>query len=245
MSFIEHWVWIIICPIVAYFIGSIPFSYIIGKWRSGEDMRETGNKNVGGLNVMISSGFNWGIFAGFLDYAKGLVCIVLALVLPFNDEPLMGEGKYWELSSHHLVYIFVAMALILGHNYPIYIKFRGGRGVAALVSFLVVTNPILLLIFIVSVALFILITKYIRPSLFLALFVGAPIAFFLNFFPPWISLHNLDSTFFLGLLILGLSIVVFPKYVQGFVNMFKGKEFRVGKQGIEVKEDNNENSLGN
>ena len=68
LAVIDHWVWAIVCPVLAYFIGSIPFSFIVNKWRTGEDLREIGNRNVGGLNVMIKTGFNWGILAGGLDF---------------------------------------------------------------------------------------------------------------------------------------------------------------------------------
>jgi glycerol-3-phosphate acyltransferase PlsY len=241
MTVIDHWVWAIICPLLAYFVGSIPFSYIVAKWRSGVDLREIGNKNVGGLNVMIKSGFNWGILAGGMDFLKGLVCIILALVIPFNDTPLGGgAGKYWEISIHELIFIFVAVTVILGHNYPIFLRFQGGRGVASIVSFLVIANPLLLTVFIFSLALFAVITKHIRPSIFLALFIGVPVAFFLNLFPPWIILQGMDSTFVLGLFTMGIALAIFPKSLRSFFDMFKGLEYKVGKTGVILPEDKKE-----
>lgn len=231
LAAIDHWVWIIVCPIISYFIGSIPFFYIIAKWRTGDDIREFGNKNVGGLNVMIKTGFNWGILAGGLDFLKGLVCIITALVIPFNDTPIGGTDKFWEISIHNLIFIFVAMAVILGHNYPVYLRFQGGRGMAAIVSFLIIANPLLLLVFIFSLVIFVLITKHVRPSTFLALFIGVPVAFFLNLFPPWIILVGMDSTFVLGLFTIGIAVAIFPKYLRSFVDMFKGKEYKVSKTG--------------
>lgn len=225
------WIWVIICPIIAYFIGSIPFSYIITKWRSGVDLRDSGNQNVGGLNAMIVSGFNWGFFAGFLDYFKGLLCIVLALVLPFNDDPIIGEGLYYELSWHKIIYIVVCMGVILGHNYTIFLKFKGGRGIAAIVSFLIVTNPIMLLIFVITMMIFGIITRYLRPSQLMAIIIGIPIAFFLPIFPPWLYLYNLTGSFFLGLFIVGISLVILPKYAMSVVNVFRGTEYRIGKTG--------------
>ncbi|NHJ04786.1 MAG: hypothetical protein EAX90_08180 [Candidatus Heimdallarchaeota archaeon] len=225
------WIWAIFCPIIAYFIGSIPFSYIINKWRTGVDLRESGNKNVGGLNVMLQSGFNWGILAGGLDFYKGLMCILAALIIPFNNDPLFEAGKYGFISWHMLIYIFVAMAVILGHNYPIFLNFQGGRGIAAIVGFLMVTNPILLMIFIFSMMIFGLITKSVRPAQFIALFVGIPIAFFLPLFPPWFYLTQLDGGLFLGFFTIGISLVIFPKYLRSFIDLFRGKEYRVGRTG--------------
>lgn len=237
LAAIDHWVWIIVFPVISYFIGSIPFSYIVAKWRTGDDIREFGNKNVGGLNVMIKTGFNWGILAGGLDFLKGLVCIITAVAIPFNDTPIGGTGKFWEISIHNLIFIFVAMAVVLGHNYPIYLRFQGGRGTAAIVSFLIIANPLLLLVFIFSMVIFIAITRYVRPSHFLALFVGIPVAFFLNIFPPWIILVGMDSSFVLGLFTIAIALAILPKYFQSFIDMFKGKEYRVGKTGGVVLPD--------
>lgn len=237
LAVIDHWVWIIVFPVISYFIGSIPFSYIVAKWRTGDDIREFGTKNVGGLNVMIKTGFNWGILAGGLDFLKGLFCVITVLLIPFNDTPLGGAGKFWEISIHNLIYILVAMAVLLGHNYPIYLRFQGGRGIAAVVSFLIIANPLLLLVFIFSMVIFVVITRYVRPSQFLALFIGIPVAFFLNFFPPWIILVGMDSTFVLGLFTIAIALAILPKYFRSFVDMFKGKEYQVGKTGGVVLPD--------
>ncbi len=241
MTFID-WIWVIICPILAYLIGSIPFSYLITKWRSGIDLRESGMKNVGGLNAMMQVGFGWGLLAGFLDYSKGLVCILAAMIIPFNNDPLVGAGEYYEFSWHKIIYISVAIAVILGHNYCPWLGFKGGRGIAVIVSFLVITNPILLLVFIVSMMIFGLITRTVRPAQFMALFVGIPVAFFLPIYPPWIHLAGLSGGFLLGLFTIGISIAIFPKYIGPFIDMFRGKEYRIGKTGgvILVEEEETE-----
>jgi len=230
-----NWIFAIVFPIASYFIGSIPFSYLIAKWRSGVDLREVGNKNIGGLNTMMSAGFNWGIFAGWLDYSKGIVCLISAmlfpLIVPSMKEPLFGAGKYYSTNWHVIIFILTAMGVILGHNYSIYLKFQGGRGMAALVGFLVILNPVLLLIFTICMVVIGGITKYVRPSQFISLIIGIPIAFFLSFFPPWITILELNSTFVQGMFIIGIFIVVFPKYFKSFIDMFRGKEYKVGKTG--------------
>ena len=238
------WIWVIICPIISYLIGSIPFSYIITKWRSGIDLRTAGNKNVGGLNTMNQLGFGWGILAGFLDYSKGLICIVAALAIPFSNEPILGAGEYYELSWHKIIYVLVAMTVILGHNFCPWLGFKGGRGIAAVVSFMVVTNPLLLFVFIISTALFVLITRTVRPAQFLAFFVGIPVSFFIPIFPPWIQIASLGGSFFLGLFSIGVSLVIIPKYVMPFINMFRGTEYRIGKTGgiIPSKEEEKKQS---
>lgn len=236
------WIWAIVCPIIAYLIGSIPFSYLINKWRTGVDLRESGNKNVGGLNVMIQSGFNWGILAGGLDFYKGLFCILAALIIPFNNDPLLDAGNFGIISWHMIIYILVAMAVILGHNYPLFLNFQGGRGIAAIVGFLMVTNPVLLMVFIFSMMLFGLLTKSVRPAQFIALFVGIPVAFFLPIFPPWLYLTQMSGNMLLGFFTVGISLVIFPKYLKSFIDLFRGKEYRIGKSGGVILAENDKKS---
>ena len=229
---IIDWIWVIICPIIAFLIGSIPFSYLITKWRTGKDLRESGNKNVGGLNAMIQSGFNWGFLAGFLDYFKGLICIISVLVIPFDDTIIIGSD-YTALSWHNLIYILTCMAVILGHNFTPWLKFRGGRGIAAVVSFFVITNPLLLIIFVICQMILGLITRSVRPAQLISFFIVTPIAFFIpeNIFPPWIVIAGLNNPFFLGLFAVGVIAVIIPKYIGPFIAFLKGEEYRIGKTG--------------
>jgi glycerol-3-phosphate acyltransferase PlsY len=237
MTVSDHWTWILVCPILAYFIGAIPFSFLMAKWRSGIDIRQSGNKNVGGLNVMMRSGYIWGFLSGMLDFLKGLICLLIVLYVPFDDTALAGAGKYYEITQHQLIYMLVAIAVILGHNFPVYLKFHGGRGVAAISGFLLLTNPLLFTAFILVTGLVTVFTGYIRPAQVVAMFVGVPIAFFLNFFPPWIVNQGLSSTFFLGMFTLGISLAILPKYIKPIIDAFKGTEYQMGRKGVDFKEE--------
>ncbi|MHA1220597.1 MAG: glycerol-3-phosphate acyltransferase [Candidatus Heimdallarchaeota archaeon] len=238
MAVFDHWIWIVVSPIIAYLIGSIPFAYLVTKWHTGKDIRKLGTQNVGGLNAMINMGFNWGFLAGFMDFTKGLICFILALVLPFNDTPFNASVGYWEISQHGLIYILVATAAVLGHCYSIYLKFKGGRGLAVMVGLFCVANPLILLIFTLTLALLSVITKYLRPATFLTLFIVTPIAFFFDFFPPWVVNQNLNSLFVLGLLTVGIVLAILPKYIMPTINMFRGKEYTLGKDGTGLPDKN-------
>jgi glycerol-3-phosphate acyltransferase PlsY len=98
---------------LAYLLGSIPFSYLVAR-RRGVDVRRVGSGNVGATNVMRSAGTAAGLIAFALDFLKGVAASLLALrVAP--EEPLPAMA---------------AVAAMLGHMYPVWLRFKGGKGVA-------------------------------------------------------------------------------------------------------------------
>jgi glycerol-3-phosphate acyltransferase PlsY len=99
-----------------YLIGSIPTAYLTVRWRAGVDVRKSGSGNVGALNAFsVTKSKSTGIIVGLLDGVKGLVVAVVA-------GPVLG-GAFWLQS------IALGGAL-LGHNYPVWLRFHGGRGLA-------------------------------------------------------------------------------------------------------------------
>ena len=98
--------------LVAYLIGSISFSYILVKIKSGEDVRDMGSKNAGGTNVLRNYGVALGVATFLLDMAKGALVAYLA--------------KHFEIADP-IISVFFA---VVGHIYPFYLKFKGGKGVA-------------------------------------------------------------------------------------------------------------------
>lgn len=230
------WIWAIICPTIAYFIGSIPFSFIITKLKTGKDLRKVGTKNVGGLNTMVQTSMGVGMLAGFFDFLKGLICILSVVLIPFDDTPLFGNNPRWQLSWHSIIFILVGMFVIIGHNYTVFLGFKGGRGIAASVGILMIVNPLFLLIFASINGLVTVITKYVRPAQFVAFFLTLPIAFFLPLFPPWIVAANLTSGLTFGLLYTGIMLACLPKYTMPFINVFRGKEYKIGEKGLTSEE---------
>ncbi len=99
-----------------YLVGSIPTAYLTVRWRAGVDVRQVGSGNVGALNAFsVTRSKGTGVIVGVLDGAKGLLVAVVA-------GPLLG-GDFW-LQSTALV------GALLGHNYPVWLRFHGGRGLA-------------------------------------------------------------------------------------------------------------------
>ena len=99
----------------AYLVGAIPFSFLVARWFGVEDVRRVGSGNVGATNVMRAAGKAAGFLAFVLDAAKGAVAALLASLI----EP---PGS--------IVPALAAVCAVLGHMYPVWLRFRGGKGVA-------------------------------------------------------------------------------------------------------------------
>lgn len=107
-----------------YLLGSLPFGYLAGKLIKGVDLRQVGSRNVGATNVFRVVGILPGIIVLFLDISKGLISVLLANL--FNP----GGSMEANAQIFYLMRILAGSAAIIGHNWTIFLKFRGGKGVA-------------------------------------------------------------------------------------------------------------------
>ncbi len=107
---------IVLTCFFAYIIGSIPFGYIIAKIIKGVDIRNFGSGNIGATNAARVLGKKWGILTFFLDFSKGLIAPFLISLIIKEKIPMF--------------YIFVSLSAIVGHNWSLFLKFKGGKGVA-------------------------------------------------------------------------------------------------------------------
>lgn len=115
--------------VAAYFMGSIPFGYLLGK-RLGVDVRSVGSGNIGATNVARSLGKKFGVLVLILDACKGALPTIVARVL----------FERGELAVEYLA--AVALAAIIGHCYPVWLRFRGGKGVATSLGVFLVIDPV-------------------------------------------------------------------------------------------------------
>ena len=146
--------------IVAYLLGSIPFGYLIVSAKTGSDIRETGSGGTGATNVSRRAGKAAGVLTLVLDALKGAAAILMARFL-ITDPWWIGAA---------------ALAAILGHIFPLWLRFRGGKGVATGVGVLAVMAPLAVFL---SGILFILVvwtTRYVSLGSILAV---AAIPFFI------------------------------------------------------------------
>ena len=122
---------IILPTICGYVIGSIPIAVWLGKLRFRKDVRELGSGNPGATNVYRSWGIGWAVLVFVLDALKGIIGVVVCI-------PAVDSMESWWLGG------VVAAALLLGHQYPLFSRFQGGRGVSTAAGILLVLHPAIL-----------------------------------------------------------------------------------------------------
>ena len=118
------WVWL---GVLCYAIGSLPTAYLFTRYILGQDIRQIGDFNSGAANVFRNVGPKAGVAVGAIDMIKGALVILLAMVLVDDTGMEMMAGA----------------AALAGHNYPVHLRFRGGRGAATAVGILIASVPII------------------------------------------------------------------------------------------------------
>jgi glycerol-3-phosphate acyltransferase PlsY len=120
--------WIIVT--VAYLIGAVPFGLLITKRVSGIDLRRFGSGNIGTSNAVRAMGRRWGFVVFLLDFLKGLLPV-------YACNGLVGDHP----ETLHLLQVLTGTAAVLGHCYPVYLAFRGGKGVATGCGAIIAIDP--------------------------------------------------------------------------------------------------------
>ena len=134
--------------IIAYFIGSIDFSVIISKKVAGFDLREKGSKNAGTTNMLRTVGKKAALVVLICDILKGVIAILIAKLMTNGENQAIGVQ-------------IAAVAVVLGHTFPIFFGFKGGKGVATSIGILLVINWQIGLICIVYGVLILLLTRMV------------------------------------------------------------------------------------
>jgi glycerol-3-phosphate acyltransferase PlsY len=173
---------IILAVILAYLIGSFPSAFIIARLRKGVDIRQVGSRNMGAMNTFYKVGFWWGMLVLILDIGKGALAVGVAYLL---------TGNFW-------VELAAGLVVIIGHGFPVFLKFKGGKGGATAIGVLVYLmpwgTPIYLVVFLAVMG----ITRF--PTLSYSL------AFFIFPFVGWLIHHNL------ALAIYPVAVVLIPLF---------------------------------
>ena len=183
----------------AYLVGSVPFGFLIGKMR-GVDVRTVGSKNIGATNVFRTVGKKWGLLAFLCDFMKGF--------LPTFAAKTFAAGAEW-------LPIAVGLSCVVGHTLTVFMKFRGGKGVATAFGMLVALIPGLVgIAFLVFIALFAS-TNYISlGSCGAATFLAVSIWFY----PAIVAVKVIVS-------LIGIFVVV--KHRSNISRLLKGTENKI------------------
>ncbi len=184
----------VLAVVLAYLIGAIPFAYLVVKAIKGIDIRTVGSGNVGATNVGRVLGFRFFLLVFLLDVLKGL--------LPTWGIPWLVRSASGVVPPD--LPVLVALSAILGHNFPIYLKFRGGKGVATSLGALLALDLIASLAAATSFGVILLITRIVSISSLIGglVFVGVH---FVRDPEPWSRNHVAMSV--VTLLLLGMLIV--------------------------------------
>ena len=129
----------IIVALIGYLLGSIPFGLIIGKLLTRRDIREAGSGKIGATNVLRTAGKKAAVLVLALDIGKGALSVVVAGLIFSAEYLTVGESSVWWRGR--TAQVLAALAAIAGHTWPIFVKFKGGRGVATFLGGLVVLCP--------------------------------------------------------------------------------------------------------
>lgn len=141
----------IIIAIIAYLIGSINFSILISKKIAGFDVREKGSGNAGTTNVLRSVGKKAAVLTLICDILKGVVSIVIAIIV----------GKFAKNCSPAILVQIAAIMVVIGHTFPVFFGFRGGKGVATSLGIILLVNWKIGLICLVFGILLIAVTRMV------------------------------------------------------------------------------------
>jgi acyl phosphate:glycerol-3-phosphate acyltransferase len=109
----------LVAVLVAYLIGAIPFGYLLVRWKTGADVRGAGSGNIGATNVLRTTGIAAGIATLVLDMAKGYVAVWIAGRVSENSASWMSAA---------------AVAVMIGHAFPVFLRFQGGKAVATFIG---------------------------------------------------------------------------------------------------------------
>ncbi|MEY2811352.1 MAG: hypothetical protein RLZZ390_90 [Bacteroidota bacterium] len=145
--------------ILAYLIGSIPTSLIVSRSQFNIDIRDYGSGNAGATNTFRVLGSKWGTFVMIMDMLKGLIAVKLALLLPYYIENEFERTNFQ---------IGLGLAAVLGHIFPIWAEFRGGKGVATLFGLIIAISPWTALSCIGVFLLVLYLTRFVSLSSILA-----------------------------------------------------------------------------
>ena len=149
----------------AYLLGAVPFGFLIVRLASGRDVRQSGSGNIGATNVLRTAGPGLGILTLALDAAKGAAAVLLARAFL----PPEGAGPW-----------MAGLAAVLGHIFPLFLRFRGGKGVATCLGVLLVLSPLAVLPCLTLFVLVVLLGRLVSAGSIAAALALPPAAWWLD-----------------------------------------------------------------
>jgi glycerol-3-phosphate acyltransferase PlsY len=208
------WTLVIACCALGYFLGSFPAGYFAGRL-AGVDIRAVGSGNIGATNVLRSLGKRWGYPVFVIDALKGFAAVRLAFILV----------KYWPAAQPYAEYIAILTAImsVAGHMFPVWLRFKGGKGVAtsagALFGLMPWAVPCVFLVWFITFE----ISRYVSLASIIAA-ISLPII--VGLFAHWQFIDTWALVYF-SILIMAL---VLWRHRSNFSRLLKGTEQRFSRK---------------
>ena len=192
--------------IISYLLGNISTSYIVAKRLAGVDIRTQGSGNAGSTNVLRTLGKKAGALTFVGDVLKGLIAVLMARLIAYG----------MNMDQSICAYLAV-VAVVLGHNYPVFLGFKGGKGVATSLGSMLGMNPFIALICLGFFIIIVAITKYVSLGYILGIALS-PIIMLIN--------HNTKGV----LVTLFLTISVAITHKENIKRLLSGTERKIGEK---------------
>ena len=209
--------------LIAYFLGAIPFGLIISKKLARVNIQQHGSGNIGATNVFRVLGTKYGMLTGALDAGKAVAAVLLAQLI-IGDEALIVAAYDIHLP---VAQILAALMVMVGHNWSVYIKFKGGKGVATFFGGLVTINWAVALAVLAVAAIAVVITRYVS--------LGSIIAS-LGTFVAFAALVVLGMTAPIYLVYgLATAALIIYQHRSNILRLQTGTESRLGDKGARIR----------
>jgi glycerol-3-phosphate acyltransferase PlsY len=200
--------------VAAYLIGSIPFSYLVGRIAAKKDIREQGSGNVGATNVMRTAGKGPGVLALLLDIAKGYAAVAVAeraVAAPGWPFPFVDGGTLLHAPSFWIG--MSALLAVLGHLFPVWLNFRGGKGVATAAGVFLALDPKALGAALILFLIVIILSRYVSLASVVA---AASLPLFIRFLsaPP----------FWINVAAVAIGVLIVLKHHSNIARLARGEE---------------------
>jgi acyl phosphate:glycerol-3-phosphate acyltransferase len=193
-----YWLPFLIGFVIAYLIGSIPFGLILAKAGGAGDVRRIGSGNIGATNVLRTG-------------RKGLALATLAFDMLKGALPVWLGYRYFGPD----IAVVAGLGAVIGHCFPLWLKFQGGKGVATAAGVVAALTPLVALLVVALFVGIVLLTRYVSLASILAAAAAGPVAFGLGAFQP-------------GQLYLALALLIALQHAGNIRRLFTGTESRLG-----------------
>ncbi len=207
--------------VLSYIVGSIPFSWIITKIITGKDLRNEGSKNVGARNVYrVTKSIYWAVICGLLDVSRSFLAVYLPYLLIKCNFHFIG------LSDGPFILTVAGIAAVIGHNWPLYLRSHGGKGITVIVGTMGFINPALIAVWLVLWPITIIFVGYSFIAYVVITILVGVFALFLpsTWLMPWLpNMSRLE----ISIILFGIAMAMISRQADNIRKMRAGQAKKI------------------